>query len=230
MQAQWAEFIELKKIIDSLGEEAGHNLSILDIGIGDARILRNIVPIREIWEKIERYEGVDVAQNCIEISRKAISSLGIKNKASVQLLDAVNIQELKKKYDLIICTWFTAGNFYPSHIDIGASGTDLSKNDKFTTIFQQAYDSLHENGEIIIGSMYIDNDSTRKKQEDSYENFGWKVVTNKNDSYVASDNGWWSQRFTEQVVYDYLPFIEKDNIGFIPLDSYDYAMMARIKK
>jgi len=39
----------------------------------------------------------------------------------------------------------------------------MSANDKFTLIFKQAYELLNPNGEIIIGSIYIDNEATRKK-------------------------------------------------------------------
>ena len=156
----------------------------------------------------------------------------IEEKANVQLLDAVKLKNLKKKYDLIISTWFTAGNFYPFAFDFKKfkHGYDMSKNDKFTMIFKQAYEMLNPNGEIIIGSMYVDNDETRKKQEDSYKYWGWKVITNEKDCFTATKDGWWSQRFTKQRVFDYLNFIPKEKISFIPLDIYDYAMLVRIKK
>jgi hypothetical protein len=89
---------------------------------------------------------------------------------------------------------------------------------------------LNDGGEIVIGSMYIDNDETRKKQEDAYKYWGWGIITDKRDCFTASKDGWWSQRFTKQRVYDYLSFIPKEKISFISLDTYDYAMMVRIKK
>jgi hypothetical protein len=232
LQAQWAEFVELKKAIAELYKKKRSSLKVLDIGIGDARILKHLVGIKEIWDAIGHYEGIDVAQNCIDISNKVIKDLKIEKKASVQLLDAVKLKTLKKKYDLIISTWFTAGNFYPFDFDFKKfkPGYDLSKNDKFTLIFEQAYGMLEQNGEIIIGSMYIDNEGTRKKQEDSYRHFGWTVITDERDCFTSSKDGWWSQRYTKQRVYDYLPFIPKEKISFIPLDTYDYAMMIRIKK
>lgn len=232
LQAQWAEFVELKKTITEVYKKKESSLKILDIGIGDARILKHLVGIKEIWDAIEHYDGIDVAQNCIDISNKIIKDLKIEEKASVQLFDAVKLKDLKKKYDLIISTWFTVGNFYPFDFDFKKfkPGYDMSTNDKFTMILKQAYEMFNPNGELIIGSMYIDNDETRKKQEDSYRNFGWTVITDERDCFTASKDGWWSQRFTKQRVYDYLPFIPKEKISFIPLDTYDYAMMVRIKK
>lgn len=231
LQAQWAEFIELKKVITELHEKK-KSLTILDIGIGDARILKHLVGIKEIWDGIKHYDGIDVAQNCIDISTEIIKNLKVGKQASVQLLDAVNLKTLTKKYDLIISTWFTAGNFYPSDFNFKKfkPGYDMSTNDKFSMIFKQAYDLLNSNGEIIIGTMYIDNEETRKKQEESYRHFGWTVITDKKDCFTATKDGWWSQRFTKQRVYDYLNFIPKEKISFIPLDTYNYAMMVRIKK
>ena len=107
---------------------------------------------------------------------------------------------------------------------------DLSNNEKFSNIFRQAYNTLNPGGEIIIGSMYINNDETRKKQEEAYRNFGWEIITDERDSFTATKDGWWSQRYTKEQVYDYLDFIPRENITFIPLDDYDYAMMVRIKK
>ncbi len=232
LKAQEAEFIELKKAIFELYDKKKSPLRILDIGMGDARILKRFVEINEIWEIIEKYDGIDIAENCVDASNKIIKELNIKEKTSVKLLDGMNLDKLNKKYDIIIFTWFTAGNFYPTKFNFKTfkPGYDMSTNDKFTTIFKHAYKMLNQDGELIIGSMYIDNDETRKKQEDSYVNFGWEVITDERDCFTASKDGWWSQRFTKQRVYDYLGFIPKEKISFIPLDNYDYAMMVRIKK
>jgi SAM-dependent methyltransferase len=230
LQAQWAEFVELKKAIVELHKKKKSPLKVLDIGIGNARVLRHLAGIKEIWGLIENYEGIDIAQNCVDISNGVIEELKIGEKASVRLLDAVNLKTLGKKYDLIISTWFTAGNFYPFGFDFKGfkPGYDMSTNDRFTMILKQAYEMLTPGGEIIIGSMYIDNEATRKRQEDAYRDFGWSLITDERDCFTASKDGWWSQRFTEQRIFDYLPFAQKRNISFIALDTYDYAMMVII--
>jgi SAM-dependent methyltransferase len=232
LQAQWAEFIELKKVISELYEKKGKKLTVLDIGIGDARVPKHLFGIKEIWDAIEHYDGIDVAQNCIDISTKVIKDLGIGNKLNIKLLDATNLKDLKKKYDLIISTWFTAGNFYPSNFPFNnfSPGYNMSRNDKFEMIFRQAYEILNPDGEIIIGSMYIDNEKTRKKQEYCYKYFDWEIITDDRDCFTATKDGWWSQRFTKQRVYDYLSFVPKNKVSFVPLDTYDFAMMVRIKK
>lgn len=65
LQAQWSEFIELKKVIIELYKKKKSPLTVLDIGIGDARILKHLVGIKELWNAIEHYDGIDIAQNCI---------------------------------------------------------------------------------------------------------------------------------------------------------------------
>lgn len=232
IQAQWAEFIELKKVISELSKKKGRPLTILDIGIGDGRILKHLVPIDELWKLVSQYDGIDIAQNCIDISTELIKKLGVSSKASVVLLDAENLDKLGKKYDLIITTWFTAGNLYPKDFSFEKFNHDfdLSKNPKFSAIFKQAYDALNPGGEIVIGSMYLDNPSTRKKQEDTYRHFGWDLITDERDDFTATKRGWWSQRFSKQRLFDYIPTVAQENFEFISLDTYDYAAMVRIKK
>ena len=231
-EAQRVEFIELKKVMLEHAQR-GKSLKVLDVGIGNARVLGLLAKTPELWDSIEHFEGIDVAQNCVDLSQKAIEKLGVREKANVKLLDAVNLKELNSTYDLIITTWFTAGNFYPSEFNsknFKPGESDMSHNAKFTEVFSQAYDKLNPGGEIVIGSMYIDNEATRKKQEDSYRAFGWRVITDERDSFTASEEGWWSQRFTKDRVREYLRFVPKEKISFTPLDTYQYAMMVRIQK
>ncbi len=105
----------------------------------------------------------------------------------------------------------------------------MSTNDKFTKIFKQAYEILNPKGEIIIGSVYVDNEMTRKKQEEAYKYWGWELITDKRDCFTATKEGWWSLRFTKKRIYNYLSFIPKSKFNFIPLDTYEYAMMIEIK-
>ena len=235
LQAQWAEFIELKKIITELYHKKKHPLTILDIGIGNARIPKHLCGIKEIWDMVEKYEGTDNAMNCIEISEKVIGDLGIRNKVSAYFFEAVDLDKWDRKYDLIVTTWFTAGNFYPVNFPFETykgSGmrTDLATNEKFEKIFSNAYDLLQPGGEIIIGACYIDNDRTREKQEDFYKKAGMTIITDDKDSFTATKERFWSQRFTHQKILNYFHFVSPEKISFIPLDTYDFAMQVRIKK
>src|SRR4030095_2131459 len=109
IQAQWAEFIELKKTIHEIANRKGAPVTILDIGIGNARIPKHLSGIKDIWDKIALYDGTDNAMACVEISNSEIQRLNIGDKVTAQFIDATNLDKWKKKYDLIITTWFTAG-------------------------------------------------------------------------------------------------------------------------
>jgi len=235
LQAQWAEFTELKKVISEVYLKKGSPISLLDIGIGSARIARHMSAIPEMWQMIESFEGTDNAEACIKLSQATAKELHIEDKLKVHLLDAIHLDQLQKKYDLIICTWFTPGNFYPEDFPFNeyndaSERLDLSKNEKFTGVFSKAYSLLQPNGEIILGACYIDNDNTRKKQEQSYLKMEMKIITNASDSFTATKEKFWSQRFTQEKIKAYLPFVKPENIVFTPLDPYHYAMQIRIKK
>ena len=210
-------------------------VSILDIGIGNARIPKHLCGIKEIWDKIALYDGTDNAQACIDLSRREIENFHLQNKVSAYFFDATNLGHWGKRYDLVIATWFTAGNFYPKDFPFDSyqeldEKLDLDKNEKFEIIFKNAYGLLNPGGEIVIGSCYIDNDSTRKKQEESYLKMGMTIITDKHDSFTATKEGFWSQRFTKEKLLSYLHFVDPAKISFTPLDTYNYAMQVRIRK
>lgn len=235
LQAQWAEFIELKKVITEISDRNNRPVTMLDIGIGNARIPKHLSGIKDIWDKVAFYDGTDNAMACVEISTKKISTLNISDKVAAHYFEATNLDKWKKKHDMVITTWFTAGNFYPDSFPFDSYNgqkkrLNLNTNEKFTKIFHNAYGLLNAGGEIVIGACYHDNDATRLKQEESYAKMGMKVITDKDDSFTATREGFWSQRFTKEKLFNYLSFVDAAKISFTPLDTYNYAMQVRIRK
>ena len=233
VQAQWAEFIELKKVITEIADRNKRPVSILDIGIGNARIPKHLCGIKDIWDKVAFYDGTDNAMACVEISNREIEKLNITDKVAAHYFDAANLDKWNKKYDMVISTWFTAGNFYPDDFPFNSykgSGKklDLTTNKKFTTIFHNAYDLLNPGGEVVLGACYLDNNSTRLKQEASYQKMGMNLITDASDSFTATREGFWSQRFTKEQIFRYLGFIPQEKFIFTALDTYQYAMQVRI--
>ena len=235
LQTQWAEFIELKKIITELSAIGKKPISILDIGVGDARVVKHLCGISEIWDCISSYHGIDNAEACLAISNKVIASLHIQDKTRVSFLEARHLNTLTEKYDMIITTWFTAGNFYPENFSFetykeDGIKLDLKNNARFEKIFSDAYQLLNPGGEIVLGACYIDNDNTRKKQEHFYTKLGMAVITDEKDTFTATKEKFWSQRFTKEKLQHYFSFVAPDKISYTPLDTYDFAMQVRIKK
>ncbi|MEW5997115.1 MAG: hypothetical protein AB1657_06025 [Candidatus Micrarchaeota archaeon] len=64
---------------------------------------------------------------------------------------------------------------------------------------------------------------------DFYRKCGMTVITGPEDSFTATLERYWSQRFTEERVRDYLDFVPAGDISFIDLDTYEFAMMVRIR-
>jgi len=140
LQAQWAEFIELKKVITEVSKRQGRPITILDIGIGNARIPKHLCGVKEIWDMVGRYDGTDNAQACVDISTSNIAALNIQDKVKAYYFEALNLDQWQKKYDMVITTWFTAGNFYPDDFSfetyqLANERLNLERNEKFETIF-----------------------------------------------------------------------------------------------
>jgi hypothetical protein len=56
------------------------------------------------------------------------------------------------------------------------------------------------------------------------------VITTNEDSFTATKEGFWSQRFTKEKMLAYLHFVRPEKISFTALDTYNYAMQIIIKK
>ena len=235
LQTQWSEFIELKKVITNLYGINKRPISILDIGIGNARVVKHLCGIKEIWDCISLYHGIDNAATCLAISNKIITVLGINNKTKISLLEANQLSTLTDKYDIVMTTWFTAGNFYPEGFSFETYKEDgkklnLDTNKRFEKIFLDAYNLLNPHGEIILGAVYIDNEHTRTKQENFYKKLGMEIITNEKDSFTATREKFWSQRFTKEKLLNYFQFVDPNKITFTALDTYNFAMQVSIRK
>jgi SAM-dependent methyltransferase len=235
LQAQWAELVELKEVITEVYGRRGAPLEVLDIGIGDARVAKHLSGIEEIWDKVGHWDGIDNAMACVQLAGEVVAERGLQDKVSVRFFDATNLDQLARKYDLVVTTWFTAGNFYPPDFPFATYGQegerlDLERNETFEKVFSAAWALLRPGGELVFGSCYRDTDTTRQRQEEAYRKMGMTPITDAQDSFVATREGFWSQRFTEEKLRRYASFAEPQNISFTLLDTYEFAMQVRMRK
>jgi SAM-dependent methyltransferase len=235
LQTQWSELLEIKKAIHNLYKKKKKKLAILDIGVGTGRIIKHLSSIPEIWDCIEYYAGIDNNDNCIALARENMAAWQLEQKVSILKLAAKDIDKLQKKYDLIMTTWFTPGNFYPEDFDFAAYNPEkkrlaLKTNPAFTQVWAKAYKMLKKRGIVILGSCYYNNNPTRLKQENFYEQLGMTLITNPEESFTATKEGFWSQRFTLSILRRYLKNTGFRSICEIPLDTYQFAFQAHLLK
>ena len=233
LQTQWSELIQIKKAIYNLHHQKKKKLSILDIGVGTGRIIKHLALIPEIWNCIETYTGIDNNDNCLAIAKQNINEWNLADKVSVIRLEAKDILCLQKKYDIIMTTWFTPGNFYPADFDFNSYNPaqkrlSLKTNPAFTRVWSHAGQMLKKNGMIILGSCYYQNDATRIKQENFYRQLGMTVITNEKDLFTATREGFWSQRFTSDQIKKYLENAGFKKIKKINLDNYYFAFQVQL--
>lgn len=234
LRSQKAELALIKEIIRELSNSLGRTLRVLDIGVGNGRFLRELAEDAEVWSEVESYHAIDVADKCIDTTTALIRDEGIQ-KVGIQKLDAVDLDKLDGSFDLIISTWFTVGNFYPEDFpfkDYEPGSYGMDENPKFTDIMNKAYNLLEQGGEIVVGSMYVDNDDTRVTQERIYvDTWDWEIISGPEDPFCATSSKWWSLRFTEDIFKRYVsPFADSDQVTFVALDQDDFAMLGRVRK
>jgi len=56
------------------------------------------------------------------------------------------------------------------------------------------------------------------------------TIINQKTPFTATKEGFWSLRFTKKRVYDFFNWVNPKLIQLIPLDTYDFAMMVKIRK
>ena len=234
-QAQWAEFIELKKIINEVAKRKGTPIDVLDIGIGDARIPITLAEIEEVWKCIDKFDGIDISDDILRVAKDKIKKYNLSDKVNIKKFDAKNLNQLldlEQRYDLVICTYFTAGNFFPDSFSFDENIDDLDHSkikNVFQKVFKPAFDLVRPSGELILGSIYIDNTNSALRQKQFYEKCGMTVI-NKIAPFTATKEGFWSFRFTKERIKEFFDWIDSDKINLINLDTYNFAMMVRIKK
>jgi SAM-dependent methyltransferase len=236
-RAQCAEITEIEKVLRVVSGIKGKPLDILDIGVGDGRLPAILSGLEELWSLIGSYDGIDNSHRVLQKARRIVNQRNIGDVVALRSLDAQDLPALEKTYDLALLTYFTAGNFAPEEFsfETGEDGLlsgawPLHTNDKLTLVLASAYSRLCPGGVLLLGSTYIDNNRTREKQEAFYRNCGMTVVSRPTDTFAATQEGFWSQRFTEQQLRDAMPFAKPGQIDFIPLDTYDFARAVVVAK
>jgi hypothetical protein len=87
---------------------------------------------------------------------------------------------------------------------------------------------LKKKGMVILGSCYHQNHATRIKQENFYQRCEMNVITDAKDTFTATREGFWSQRFTLAQIKHYLKGAGFKKIIKHELDDYSFAFQAQL--
>ena len=171
----------------------GGRYRIADLGCGDGNHGLVYGPASRV------YHGYEFSPELADIARQSWQEAGIAQ-AEIVFGDLVDASPPDAFYDLVLCLYFTPGNFRDMSDDL-ALYTDayLDRNPVFAKIFGTFYRALKPGGFMFL-TVYKDVPEAEAEQRGFYESTGQHVLTPKGSRFVATQENFWSVRFTEQTV------------------------------
>ena len=167
----------------------GHRLAIADVGCGDGYHGSIFGPTSVL------YHGFEIVPELAAKTRERWRRDGL-TQAQVFEGDAAKMQLQSASYDLVLCLYFTPGNFREKSADLSMYTDDyLDRNPGFIGIFSRFYHALKPGGAMFL-TVYKDVPEAEAAQIDFYEHTGQHVVTPPGSRFVATAENFWSARWT----------------------------------
>lgn len=196
---------------------------IADIGCGNGYHAVLFAPFSLL------YHGFEIAPAMAEAARALWQKEKIDN-AQIFMGDAAEAELEDEFYDLVFCLYFTPGNFRDKSDDLGLyNDAYLNRNPRFIHVMSRFYQALKIGGSMFL-TIYKDVPEAEAAQIDFYENTGQHVVTPLGSRFVATAEGFWSVRWTQDSMLSNLSEcgISPDTIVFNDLNAI--AWLVEIKK
>jgi SAM-dependent methyltransferase len=163
---------------------------IADVGCGNGYHAVRFAPVSLL------YHGFEIAPAMAETARALWQKEKIDN-AQVFLGDVAEVELEDEFYDVVICLYFTPGNFRDQSDDLGLySDAYLDRNPRFIRVVSRFYQALKSGGSMFL-TIYKDVPEAEAAQIDFYEHTGQHVVTPPGSRFVATAEGFWSVRWTQ---------------------------------
>lgn len=217
--------LEARKIQDEIIKKRffGKDIAIADIGCGDGYHGEIFAP------ECKTYHGFEISSEMAEKTRKKWAEQGLEN-AKVFHGDASCIELDTDTYDVAWSLYFTSGNFRDELEDVELyDDSYLDKNPAFIKIVSNFYESLKPGGKLFL-TVYKDRPETEEAQHTFYKNTGQTVVTPLGYRFVATEENFWSVRFTKKSMLSNLAEcgIEASQVQFNDLN--DVAWLVEVTK
>ena len=207
-----------------LSERLRHGpYKIADIGCGNGYHAVMLAPVSLL------YHGFEISPAIAETARAQWQEENIGN-AQVFVGDVAEAELEDEFYDVALCLYFTPGNFRDKSDDLSLySDVYLARNPRFIQIVSRFYQALKIGGAMFL-TIYKDVPEAEAAQIDFYENTGQHVVTGPGLRFVATAEGFWSARWTQESMLSNLSEcgINPDDVVFDNLNAI--AWLVEIKK
>jgi len=196
---------------------------IADIGCGNGY---HAVMLAEV---AELYHGFEISPAIAETARRLWQSEGIDH-AKVIVGDVAEVELEEASYDLVLCLYFTPGNFREKSDDLSLyTDAYLERNPQFVRVISRFYRALAPCSSMFL-TVYQDVPEAEAAQFDYYEQTGQHVLTPSGSPFVATAEGFWSARWTKARMLSNLDAceIDRDHVEFTELNSISW--LVEIKK
>ena len=207
-----------------LNERLQHGAyKIADIGCGNGYHAVMLAPFSIL------YHGYEISPAIAETARDRWQKENMGN-AQVFVGNADEAELEDEFYDVVLCLYFTPGNFRDASDDLGIySDAYLDRNPGFIRVASRFYQAMKIGGSMYL-TIYKDAPEAEAAQIDFYENTGQHVVTPPGSRFVSTAEGFWSVRWTKDSMLSNLSEcgISPDDVEFTDLNAI--AWLVEIKK
>ena len=207
-----------------LNERLRHGAyKIADIGCGNGYHAVMLAPFSLL------YHGFEISPAIAETARARWQEEEIEN-AQVFVGNAAEAELEDEFYDVVLCLYFTPGNFRDQSDDLSLySDAYLDRNPGFINVMSRFYRAMKIGGSMFL-TIYKDTPEAEAAQIDFYENTGQHVVTPPGSRFVATAEGFWSVRWTQESMLSNLGEcgIRPDDVVFNDLNAI--AWLVEVKK
>jgi SAM-dependent methyltransferase len=168
----------------------GRARAIADVGCGTGYHGSLLAPQATV------YHGFEIAPEIARVARQRWEREGLAN-ARLFVGDVAEVELEPDFYDLVLCLYFTPGNFREPADASSYTDAFLDENPGFVAVFSRFREAMKE-GALLLLTVYKDVPEAEAAQIDFYAHAGQRVVTPEGSRFVATADGFWSVRFTRE--------------------------------
>jgi SAM-dependent methyltransferase len=200
----------------------GHSHRIADIGCGNGYHAILFAGSSAL------YHGFEISTEMADKARASWRNAGLPH-ADVFVGDVAEAELLDAFYDVVLCLYFTPGNLRDKSSDLRLyTDAYLDRNPYFIRVMSRFRRAMRQGGSMFL-TVYRDVPETQAAQIDFYENTGQHVITPRGSRFVATEEGFWSVRWTTESVLSNLTAcgFTPDDVHLTELNAISWLVEAR---